>query len=163
MRITTKVIQNNTRTNINNNKILQDKLSNQMGRIELRTSPVGAQVFFDGRLCGMTRSKDPSAEFSDIFEIENVMEGEHTLVLKADGYADLVRHPKVLSQKTSKHQARLARIFIPDVEIVTSRGTYKGVLKANKATEIEIEVSMGITRSFPRDEIRKVTFLNGDK
>ena len=31
MRITTKVIQNNTRTNINNNKILQDKLSNQMG------------------------------------------------------------------------------------------------------------------------------------
>ena len=31
MRITTKVIQNNTRMNINNNKILQDKLSNQMG------------------------------------------------------------------------------------------------------------------------------------
>ena len=31
MRITTKVIQNNTRSNINNNKILQDKLSNQMG------------------------------------------------------------------------------------------------------------------------------------
>ena len=31
MRITTKVIQNNTRTNINNNKVLQDKLSNQMG------------------------------------------------------------------------------------------------------------------------------------
>ncbi len=31
MRITTKVIQNNTLSNINNNKILQDKLSNQMG------------------------------------------------------------------------------------------------------------------------------------
>ena len=31
MRITTKVIQNNTLSNINNNKILQDRLSNQMG------------------------------------------------------------------------------------------------------------------------------------
>lgn len=31
MRITTKVIQNNTLSNINNNKVLQDKLSNQMG------------------------------------------------------------------------------------------------------------------------------------
>lgn len=31
MRITTKVIQNNTRMNINNNKVLQDRLSNQMG------------------------------------------------------------------------------------------------------------------------------------
>ena len=30
MRITTKVIQNNTLSNINNNKVLQDKLSNQM-------------------------------------------------------------------------------------------------------------------------------------
>ena len=34
MRITTKVIQNNTRTNINNNKILQDKLSNQMSKFK---------------------------------------------------------------------------------------------------------------------------------
>ena len=139
------------------------KLSNMMGRIELRTCPVGAQVFLDGKLCGTTRGKDPSAEFSDIFEIENVMEGEHTLVLKADGFADLVRHPKVQSTKTLRHQVRLSRIFTPNVEIVTSRGTYKGVLKANRATEIEIEVSMGITRSFPRDEIRKVTLLNSDK
>ena len=139
------------------------KLSNLMGRIELRTSPVGAQVFLDGKLCGMTRSKDPSAEFSDVLEIENVMEGEHTLVLKAEGYADLVRHPKVQSMKTAEHRVRLTRIFTPDVEIVTSRGTYRGVLKANRPSEVEIEVSMGITRSFPREEIRKVTFLNEGK
>lgn len=31
MRVTNKVIQNHTLTNINNNKVLQDKLSNQMG------------------------------------------------------------------------------------------------------------------------------------
>jgi hypothetical protein len=55
---------------------------------------------------------------------------------------------------------RLARIFTPDIEIVTARGRYTGVLVANTPDSMVIEVKMGITQSFARDEIRKVTFLN---
>ena len=137
------------------------RLSNVMGRLEVCTSPVGAQVWVDGRLVGTTKSKDAYAEFSDIFAVENLMEGEHTLVVKKDGYADLTRHPKIRNSQTSKHhRVRLARIFTPDIEIVTARGRYTGVLVANTPDSMVIEVKMGITQSFARDEIRKINFLN---
>ena len=137
------------------------RLSNVMGRLEVCTSPVGAQVWLDGRLVGMTKSKDPDAEFSDILAVENVLEGEHTLVVKKDGYSDLTRHPKIKNSQTAKHhRVRLKRIFEPDIEIATARGTYTGVLVANTPDSVIIEVKLGITQSFAREEIRKITFLN---
>ncbi len=137
------------------------RLSNVMGRLEVCTSPVGAQVWLDGRLVGMTKSKNPDAEFSDILAVENVLEGEHTLVVKKDGYSDVTRHPKIKNSQTSKHHhVRLARIFTPDIELVTARGTYTGVLVSNTPDAVIIEVKPGITQSFARGEIRKVTFLN---
>ena len=140
------------------------QMSNVMGRIEVRSNPVGAQVFLDGKLCGTTKSKDPNAEFSDIFPIENVLEGEHTLVLKLDGYADATRHPKVKSSTTSRqHKVTLSRIFIPDVEILTARGTYQGVLIKRSGESVTIEVKPGIMRDFSQDEIRKINFLSPKK
>ena len=140
------------------------RLSNVMGRIEVRSSPVGAQVFLDGKPYGVTKSKDPDAEFSDILTIENVMEGEHTLVLKKEGYSDKTSHPKVQSAKTSKyHHQRLARIFTPDVEIITARGNYQGVLISRSGEWVEIETKPGITQSFARDEIRDIKFLKPEK
>lgn len=140
------------------------RLSNIMGRLEVRTCPPGVQVYLDGRSVGVTQSKDPDAEFSDILSVENVLEGEHTLVMKKDGYTDLTRHPRIRNSQTAKyHRQRLARIFIPDVEIVTARGSYKGVLTANRPDYVEVEVSLGIRRSFPRDEIRKINFLKEEQ
>ena len=136
------------------------RLSNVMGRIEVRTSPVGAEVFLDGKSYGTTKSKDPEAEFSDILAIENVMEGEHTLVMKMDGYSDKTCHPKVKSESTAKyHRQRLSRIFTPDVEIVTARGNYQGVLINRTGDRVEIETKPGISQSFARDEIRDIKFL----
>ena len=136
------------------------RLSNVMGRIEVRTSPVGAEVFLDGKSYGTTKSKDSEAEFSDILAIENVMEGEHTLVMKMDGYSDKTCHPKVKSEQTAKfHNQRLRRIFTPDVEIVTARGSYQGVLIKRSGDRVEIETKPGITQSFVRDEIRDIKFL----
>jgi len=140
------------------------RLSNVMGRLEVRTCPSDVQVFVDGRLVGSTRSKDPAAEFSDILTVDNLMEGEHTLVLKKEGYQDRTSHPKISSEKTSKfHRQRLTRIFKPNVEIVTSRGSYRGVLVSKTPESVVVEVSLGITRSFPQDEIRKFTFLPAEK
>ena len=140
------------------------RLSNIMGRLEVRTCPPGVQVYLDGRSVGVTQSKDPDAEFSDILSVENVLEGEHTLVMKKDGYMDLTRHPRIRNSQTAKyHRQRLARIFIPDVEIVTARGSYKGVLTANRPDYVAVEVSLGIRRSFPRDEIRKINFLKEEQ
>ena len=43
---------------------------------------------------------------------------------------------------------------------MTARGTYTGVLVSNTPDAVIIEVKPGITQSFARGEIRKVTFLN---
>ena len=151
---------------VNNGESVNEefRLSNVMGRIEVRTSPAGAQVFLDGRLVGMTKSSDSEIEFSDILPIENVMEGEHTLVMKMEGYADLTRHPRVRSERTTRfHNQRLRRIFKPDVEIVTIRGSYTGVLVKRAADAVTIEVRPGITQSFSQGEIRKISFLGDGK
>ena len=139
------------------------RLSNVMGRLEIRTSPVGAQILLDGRPVGVTKSSDPEADVSDVFPIENVYEGEHTLVVRKDGYTEVTRHPKVENSKTKSASIRMKRIFIPDVEIVTARGNYRGVLVSNSPDAVVVEVSLGITRSFPRDEIRKINFLKSER
>ena len=137
------------------------KLSNVMGRLEVRSSPAGAQVVFDGRVLGTTKAQDANAEFSDVFAIDNILEGEHTLLLKKDGYSESVRHPKIKNSKTSVANVRLRRIFTPNVEIITARGEYRGVLVSRTPTEVVLEVSLGITRSFPQSEIRKFSWLDG--
>ena len=136
------------------------RLSNVMGRLEVRTFPPGAQLILDGRPIGVTKSEDPDAVVSDIFPIESLLEGEHTLIARKEGYQEEVRHPKIKNSKTSKHHnIRLNRIFVPDVEIVTSRGTYRGVFVSKTPELVTIEVKLGITQSFPRDTIRAVNFL----
>ena len=141
------------------------KLSNQMGRIEVQTCPVGAQVLLDGRIVGTTKAEDEESEFSDVLSIENVLEGEHVLMIRADGYAETIRHPRVLKTKTLAQKVRLRRIFKPDVEILTDQGIYRGVLIKNKNTAelVTIEIKPGIEQSFPRASIRKIDFLEQAK
>ena len=136
------------------------RMSNVMGRLEVRTDPVGASLILDGHTVGVTKAAAEDAVFSDVFAIENVLEGEHTLVIHKDGYEDVVRHPKVQNSQTLQARIRLKRIFVPDVEIVTARGSYRGVLVSNTPESVEVEVTLGITRSFSRSEIRKINFLN---
>ena len=139
-------------------------LENVMGRIEVRSAPAGATVLLDGRKLGQTRARGEDSEFSEIFPIEDVPEGEHVLVLRLDGYADLTRRPKVQSQKTSKqHKMRLQRVFTPNVVVETGSNTYRGVLVSSRDEAVEVEVKPGVTRSFSRSEIRKVEFLDGAK
>lgn len=138
------------------------RLSNAMGRLEVRTSPAGAQVFLDGKSFGTTTTYDRDAEFSDVLFIEDVMEGEHTLLVRKDGFAEQVRHPKIRSKKTSRAKVRLKRIFKPDIEIVTDTGTHLGMLVANTPDYIIVEVSLGVQRSFLRADVRSVRFIFDD-
>lgn len=139
------------------------RLSNTMGRIEIVTSPPGAQVVFDSRNLGTTRADDADAEFSNVLAVENVMEGDHQLLVRKEGYAERVLHPKVQSSKTTPVRVRLKRVFKPDFEIVTDYGTYRGVLISNTPDYITIEWRLGVQKSFPRADIRKYGFIERTK
>lgn len=138
------------------------RLENTMGRLEIRTAPTGATVTVDGHSVGVTRNADPGAEVSEVLLVENLAAGEHTVIIKKEGFGEALKHPVVENQKATKLDVRLRRVFKPDVEIVTSSGVYRGVLVSNGADAIQVEVSMGVVRSFPRIDIRKVNFLDGD-
>ena len=135
------------------------RLENVMGRLEVRTIPSGADVYLDGSRVGTTKSKGDDSEASEVFAVENVREGEHVLVLKCEGYADVTKHPVVENRKTQTVNVRLKHVFTPNVEITTDSGVHRGVLVSNTANGVEIEVSLGINRTFPHGEIRKLEFI----
>lgn len=132
------------------------RLSNVMGRLEVRTDPPGATVIFDGKVLGTTKGPEGAAK-SNVFAIENILEGEHVLIVRKDGYEESSRKPKIRSSKTSQANVRLKRVFVPDIELETVHGTVRGVLVEKQDDCVKVEVSLGITRTIPRNEIRKYT------
>lgn len=137
------------------------RLENTMGRLEVRTSPYGAQVFLDGALVGTTVESAVSAEFSKVLAIENLAEGEHVLVVRKKGHAETVRHPKIRSLKTSTAKIRLKRVFEPDVEVTTTMGSYRGMLVNETPDFVIVEVALGVQRSFPQADILSVRRIKG--
>ena len=135
------------------------RLENVMGRIEVRTIPSGVEVFLDGSRIGITKAKGDDGGASEVFAIENVREGEHTLAFRCEGYAEVTKHPVVEYRKTQTVTARLKRVFTPNVEITTDSGVHRGILISNTANGVEVEVSLGITRTFPHSEVRKLEFI----
>ena len=88
----------------------------------------------------------------------------HTLVVRKDGFSESVRHPKIRSSKTSQANVRLKRIYRPDTEIVTARGSYQEAVSFLLRTEQELPLvtlqSMKISadRSNPRKQVLSFVF-----
>lgn len=137
-------------------------MENIRGKLEIRTIPAGAQVILDGHPAGVTKGNEESTAPSEIFLVPDLLSGEHSIVIKKDGFADVVRHPVIETGKTAQVNVRLKRVFKPNVEVVTSSGTYRGVFVDNNAEAITIEISMGITRSFPAEDVKNVNFLDAE-
>lgn len=135
------------------------RLENNRGRMEIRTAPAGVQVFVDGKIAGVTKESRTSEGKSEILTIANLDAGEHVVILKKNGYSEIVKHPEVEKGKTCQIKAVMKRVFTPDIEVVTSSGTYRGVLVSNTPDGVEVEVSMGVTRRFLRTDIREIKII----
>lgn len=137
------------------------KLSNVMGRADMKTSPVGAEVFLDGRRIGMTRTSGGEMnEWSDTFAIESLMAGEHALIVRKAGYHEVARTIVVKPQATC-HVGRitLKRAFIPDVEVTTVNGVVRGVLKGRNESAVIVETLPGTEYPIPAKQVRKIEYL----
>lgn len=132
------------------------RLESVLGAIEIRTSPPGATVHVDGRYRGTTKSEDPSAATSDVLSIRDLKAGEHTVVIKRKGYAEVVKHPVVEAKKTLKAKIAMKRVFKPDVRITTSTGVIEGVMISSDVSKIVVETALGIERGVRRDSIRSI-------
>lgn len=150
---------------IDNGKSLREefKLANIMGRLEIQTNPAGGTVVLDGRILGITKEVSGDS-LSAVFAVEDLMEGEHSLVVRKDGFKEVSRKVKIGNSKTSHHKVTLKRLFVPNVRIDTVRGVSKtGVLISNSGESVVLETSPGINSTIPKDEIRKISFLEEAK
>lgn len=137
------------------------RLSNTMGKIDVRTVPAGAEICLDGRRIGLTRSSGgDDSEPSDLFTIDNLMEGEHTVTIRRGGFLEAVRTVQVAAKETA-HLGRVAlrRAFIPNIEVTTANGVFRGVFKSQNAETIIIETKPGTDYPIPRQFVRKVEYL----
>ena len=136
-----------------------------LGWIEITTTPPGARIMLDGKSAGTTsahrgRKADLSGVKSDVLFIRDIKAGEYQLMAKLRGYAEAKGKVKVEAQKASKINLRLKRIFIPDAEIETVSGTYRGVLMdSGNPDTYRLEVKEGITQDFRKADVRTIKSL----
>jgi hypothetical protein len=87
------------------------------------------------------------------------MSGEHSLLLRLDGYKEVQRKIAVKAEGTTPLFVSLKRIFSPDTEVETIRGVYKGVLISNDPLGLTLETAPGISQRIPQGDIRKINTL----
>ena len=106
------------------------------------------------------KKADLSGVKSDVLYIRDVDAGEHQLVAHMRGYADAKRKVVVEAKKGVQFAPRLKRIFIPDTEIETVNGTYRGVLmESDNPDTYRLEVKEGITQDFRKADVRNIKTL----
>ena len=141
------------------------KFESVLGWIEIATTPPGARIMLDGKVVGTTsahrgKKADLSGVKSDVLFIRDINAGEYQLTARLRGYADAKGKVKIEAKKGSQLNLRLKRIFIPDTEIETVTGTYRGVLMdSNNPDTYRLEVKEGIMQDFRKADVRTIKSL----
>ncbi len=131
------------------------RLTANTGRMELTTQPAGVQVYIDGRKRGETAvGPDELTGLSDPLAIEDLPTGEHELRLVRKGHFDKIVKLIVERGRTLKQQLTLTRRFVPDYEVTTAQGKYRGVLDSSTAEILRLETAPGVFTPFQTKDIR---------
>lgn len=149
---------------IENGKSVREEfvLNNILGRVEIRTSPIGTEVFLDGHKVGVTSGiSGEQSDTSDTFAIDNVQEGTHTVIFRKEGYHEFAKVIHVKAKGTIRlPHINLKKAFIPDIEVTTVDGKFRGVFKNQTVSTIIIETTPGVEYPIPREFVRKVEYLS---
>lgn len=135
------------------------ELESEMGSLAVTTTPSGATVTVDGKTVGRTKTSGADTEKSEVLVVENLLEGEHVVVARLDGFADATRKAKIQKGRKSQANFKLKRAFIPNVKIQTVSGEVKGVYKEKNARGVVIETAPGVTRTYRQEDVKNVEWL----
>lgn len=138
------------------------KFESILGWLEITTTPPGARILLDGKVAGTTsahrgKKADLSDVKSDVLFIRDIDAGEYQLLARLRGYSEAKGKVRIEAKKATKLNLRLKRIFIPDTEIETVSGTYRGVLvDSNNPDTYRLEVKEGIMQDFRKVDVRTI-------
>ena len=130
------------------------RLSSNTGTVLLTTEPDGVTVLVDGKEVGKTPpAKDQGQGISAPYTIEGLSTGEHELKFVKPGFYERKQQVSVARGETSTVNVKLPRKFIPNYEVTTAQGTFKGVFESATEEGITLETRPGVTTLFLKQNI----------
>ncbi|MCL1910521.1 MAG: PEGA domain-containing protein, partial [Kiritimatiellaeota bacterium] len=152
---------------LQNNQMLTEefKLAQTIGSIRLATSPADVSIYIGGKLFGKTAADaDSTDQISETLEIDGVPAGENEILFERQGYKQETRTVTVERGQTLVIETvKLPRLFVPDVEVTTKHGTYKGVYVNRDQEFYRIETSPGVIRAFPVGDIIRIRPIRAEE
>lgn len=140
------------------------RMTANVGGLILATSPAGVTVLVGGRDRGTTvAATNKTDRISEPLEIKDIPIGQQEVVFFRKGYAEQKRMVDIKRDEVvTLETVQLTRQFIPDVEVTTQIGVYRGVF-VDKTDEIyRIETDPGVIRSFMVKDIKGVRLIRED-
>lgn len=135
---------------------LECALETLRGEVKVQTQPGTVQVFVDGKPMATT-APETKDSFTSAVTTLTLPVGEHTLLFRADGYADVQR--KITVKTYGNEVIKLRLNFSPNFEIRTDVSVYRGVLvRRDPDGSIALELRPGVYRTFAASEIRSARF-----
>lgn len=128
-------------------------LDSVLGRLQVRTIPGGAKILLDGHAVGTTKEREGAVR-SDVLVLNDIQEGDHSIVAHKDGYQDATKRIKLNPKQILDVNMRLNRIFLADTEVETVHGTYRGMLVSANSETIILEIRPGIMQTIRQGDVR---------
>ena len=132
------------------------RLVSNAGVLEVATYPHGVRVLVDGEERGITPAKDghDGSHTSGPLKIDPVEVGERKVQLVCEGYFEKTVMVTVKEQETTLLQESLKRLFVPDTEIMSRQGVFKGVfLDEDVDGKVRLEIRPGVIKSIEAKDI----------
>ncbi len=138
------------------NRTEEFRLRSNTGRLLLTTEPPGVTVFIDGQEQGITpEATGASPLISAPLSIEMLAVGERVLKGMRTGYYEAMKPVTIKREETTTLHLKLERRFIPDYEIETARGVYRGMFVSETDEVIRMETAPGVVMPFFIKDIRR--------
>ena len=130
------------------------RLASNTGSLLLTTEPDGVTVLLDGNEIGKTPpAKDQGQGISAPYPVEGLPAGVHTLKFVKPGFFEKSQEISVSRGETFTLNVKLPRKFIPNYEVVTSQGTFKGVFDSVSPEGITLETHPGVMTFYRKQDI----------
>jgi hypothetical protein len=130
------------------------RLASNTGTVLLTTEPDGVTVIVDGKEVGKTPpAKDQGQGISAPYPIEGLSTGNHEIKFVKPGFYEKKQEVSVERGQTTTVSAKLPRKFIPNYEVTTAQGSFKGVFESFTDEGITLETRPGVTTLFLKQNI----------
>ena len=138
------------------NRTEEFRLAGNTGSLLVTTEPDGVTLLLDGEDRGKTAAAaGEGLRASAPFTLDLIPEGPHTLKAVRQGYHEKTQTFAAARGETQTLHIQLDRRFIPNYEVITASGTYRGVFDSRTDEAIRLEIAPGVVTTYPLKDIRQ--------